>query len=202
MTAESTSEPLGSDPDLRVPGRRLCALGDLPGVDGWIVVALRRAAPQILREARRRRLPAADDEDLLLDVLSGAWASVDELAPDEDLVAWLMRIGVRWIREGMGRRVVARKGPPVVSRDDPAQGPLASDAPATLVRAEFWDRLGRALEGLPCTYRPIVEALYLEGRTQEDLAQELGLTVKAVERRAAKARRRLRAHLETLIGEA
>ncbi|HVS17498.1 MAG TPA: sigma-70 family RNA polymerase sigma factor [Planctomycetota bacterium] len=151
----------------------------------WMFQTLRRAAPLILREARRRGLPREDDGDLLRDVVVGFWAE----AKGGDLAERRMvHLAQRWIRAGMGGLVLFA-GRPNSSQRFPTNAIAPS---ASLVIEESRLRLRRALDQLPAVERHIVEARYLDGVPTKQAAVDLGLSAKAVERRGSRALARLR----------
>lgn len=74
-----------------------------------------------------------------------------------------------------------------------------SDPMQDAVRVEACQRLLSAMAALAPVDRRIIESRYGEDRTLASVACELGLTTKAVERRAAKSKRKLRTSLSRYL---
>ncbi|WOO42482.1 RNA polymerase sigma factor [Rubellicoccus peritrichatus] len=64
------------------------------------------------------------------------------------------------------------------------------------------EALQKALEAMPATERDLIEAKYFRKSSYEEIAQQLGLTGKAVENRLARARSSLRDKMERLLKDA
>ena len=88
--------------------------------------------------------------------------------------------------------------------DVPAARRLAEDMtsrplpPEALVREEATRQLLLAVTSLPAADQQLVFAFYFEGRSQTDIAETCGLSVKSVEARLYRVRHRLRAILQNL----
>jgi RNA polymerase sigma-70 factor, ECF subfamily len=74
-----------------------------------------------------------------------------------------------------------------------------ADAPERLDRAEVAQRVGRVVEGLPPRLRETVDLRWGEGLTHAEIAEAMGVTVKAVEANVARAKAALRAGLGGLV---
>jgi RNA polymerase sigma factor (sigma-70 family) len=119
---------------------------------------------------------------------------------DEHCEAWLRGIARNLIREHWRRVKRDRCHMPienaVLSRqlaEDMESRPLPPDV---LARAERVDQLLLAVTSLPTAEQHLLFAFYFEGRSQADIANELGATVKSVESKLYRARNNLRATLK------
>ena len=84
-------------------------------------------------------------------------------------------------------------------RDDRPQFELADDAPAPSANAAESDRFGllqRGIDQLPQRLKEVLILFSLEERSQEEVAELLGITPKAVETRVYHAKAKLRMLLE------
>ena len=143
-----------------------------------------RAADAVVRER-------AVAEELVQDVMLELWRRRTALAADGTPQAYLFR-GVRnralnHVRHGQ----VARRGA------ERAAGPAAHDAPAPAeVVAQEMDRAVKdALEALTPRCREVFELSRTHGLRYGEIAQTLGVSVKAVEAQMGKALRTLRERL-------
>ena len=85
-------------------------------------------------------------------------------------------------------RVAAR---PVLAQDAPAE----EEAHSENLNEEVTACLGPAIEELPEGYRRALVLADLEGRPQEEVAEELGISLSGAKSRVQRARRKLRATL-------
>ena len=60
-----------------------------------------------------------------------------------------------------------------------------------------WAEVGDPLEGMAATDRDLLERHYVDGWSQAELAAEAGISVKAIESKMARLRRKARVFLET-----
>jgi RNA polymerase sigma-70 factor (ECF subfamily) len=118
---------------------------------------------------------------------------------DTECEAWLRGIARNLIRRHW-RRVKKRRShlsltDPALSRqlvEDMESRPLPEDA---MIKEESGRELLLAVTSLPASDQRFVFAFYFEGRSQADIAEELGVSVKSVETRLYRVRDRLRAAL-------
>jgi RNA polymerase sigma-70 factor (ECF subfamily) len=133
--------------------------------------------------------------DALQETLVRVLRHVRPLPDEQALWRWLARVArtalVDLLRKTRGRarvRLDARLDATAASDDEFADRALR-------------ESLSRALASLPADERALVEAHYLRGRAQRDLALEHDTTRKAVETRIARIRQKLRALLLDDLGE-
>jgi len=141
------------------------------------------------------------DPDLALDITQEAFLKAYRALPrfrgDSAFYTWLYRIGVNTARDWLAHR----RRRPAVSLDALPPGSVDpgddADGPADTARREEL-RLGvrRALEQLPEPFRTTLSLRELEGRTYEEVAEILGISLGTVESRIFRARCKLRAILE------
>jgi RNA polymerase sigma-70 factor (ECF subfamily) len=123
-----------------------------------------------------------------------AWKALGRYDPTRPFGAWMRTIVLNKCRD-RGRRLLVRRlilgersidAPGALDHADPAPGPEAST-----LRTEQVARLEAAIARLPDRLKEPLILTYLEGCSQQDAADLLKISVKAVETRAYRARRRL-----------
>ena len=106
--------------------------------------------------------------------------------------AWLSRIAINKARDWRHRRAVRRLISAVLPISDAGQ--IADDTPSAQTvasdRQEFAD-VAAAIAALPTSLRETLVLRTIEGLSQAEVADTLGVSEKAVEARLARARRKL-----------
>jgi RNA polymerase sigma-70 factor (ECF subfamily) len=118
--------------------------------------------------------------------------------PDDDTEceAWLHGIARNLIRRHW--RQNGRSGNHVTVEDARLSQQLVEDMeshplpPDAVARKELGHQLLLAVTALPASDQHLVFAFYFEGRSQAEIASELGVTVKSIETRLYRTRQRLR----------
>ena len=134
----------------------------------------------------RRRVPVAEVDDLVADVLLVAWRRLDDV-PERDAMPWLYGVARNVLanrRRGDRRRLALVER----ARSQPARTPVASPE-------QLSAPVVRALDSLRAEDREIVELAAWEGLAPRELAVVLGCTPNAAALRLSRARRCLRAAL-------
>jgi RNA polymerase sigma-70 factor, ECF subfamily len=178
------------------PGRRIGIEGStmpdwgvvLSEHDGW----LRRVVATRLRE------PQGVDE-VMQEAALAAVAQRSPLLDPARLVGWLYRLAVRQTlvyrrKAGRRRALVDRCS---ILRPTPSETPEPSPL-VWLLHDERRELVQNALRLLPPRDADILALKYGEGWSARELAERLGVGVPAIETRLLRARRRLRAQLESL----
>lgn len=123
-----------------------------------------------------------------------AWKALDRYDPARPFGAWMRAIVLNKCRD-RGRRLLVRRlilgersidAPGAPDYADPTLGPEAAS-----LRAEQLSRLEAAIARLPDQLKEPLILTYLEGYSQQDAAAFLGVSVKTIETRAYRARKRL-----------
>jgi len=188
------------DVDVMHGGRRVDRDHDL-------LAALRRGDPTAPDELVTRYRPRAlrlasgitgnheDAEDVVQDAFWSVVQKIHAFRGDSAFGSWLYRIVVNAAYQNRRRRRATRDD---ASLDDVVpgpgrDGPAAADDPA--VRAERRCALAAAMEKLPAASRAVVVLREVEGRSNIEVAEALGLTAELVKGRAHRARLFLRKRL-------
>ncbi len=148
----------------------------------------RRLRPFISRRVARKE----DADDVLQEVLLRIHRSLDTLRDEERFDAWIHRVAQHAIADHLRTHV---RHPPSTT----AQAPDIADA-----RLDDDDAVARELSQcvsgfvamLPSPYREAITLTELEGRTQKEAAEMLGVSLSAMKSRVQRGRLRLRAMLE------
>lgn len=138
-----------------------------------------------LRDFVRRRAPAGlDAEDVVQDVLARLIERADDVPPGK-VLAWALTTARHAIVDQLRRRR------PVALEEAPL-APTEDEVEATELAACLRPSLDELDEG----DRWILEQVDAGGRSQAELARELGVAASTVKSRVQRARQRMRAQLE------
>jgi len=151
-----------------------------------------RHAGAVLALARRMLRDEADAEDVAQETMLKLWRSGDGLEiGNHGLRPWLRRVAsnlcIDRVRSG-SRTVVTDELPEVA--EPPTQV-------ASLEQKDIAKRVGEALHALPERQRLALTLFHHEGMSQIEIGAILGVSDEAVESLLARARRAMRASLET-----
>ncbi|MBN9554452.1 MAG: sigma-70 family RNA polymerase sigma factor [Alphaproteobacteria bacterium] len=136
-----------------------------------------------------------DDEealDILQDVFVAAHGSLRRFDMARPMRAWLARIAINKARDWRRRRAVRRLISAVFPTEHAAN--IADDLPAIDTLAADREELrlvNAAIAILPANLRETLILRAVEGMTQAETAEVLGISAKAVETRLYRARQRL-----------
>ncbi len=143
-----------------------------------------------LRRAARRYARAAVAEDLVQETYLRAWRARDRYRPGSNARAWLYTILQNAAHTARRRELREAR-----MRDRLASAPpQVAEPPAARERT---DKLADALGALPEPYRRVVELTDLDGLSYREAAVRLAVPVGTVMSRLHRARRRLRARLNS-----
>lgn len=149
--------------------------------------AWRRFGDHLRRWLERRVRQPADAEDVLQQVFLKMAASPPTGVPEERLGAWLFRVARNALADA--RRRASVRDAESLTHVGPVERSEAS-SPRSLTAC-----LEPMLRTLPEEYAAAVREADLRGRSQRELAVELGLTYSALKSRVQRGRRMLRDHL-------
>lgn len=171
--------------------------GDVAAFDAL----MRETKAGLYRFVRRYIGDPEEAYDLVQEAYAASWLAIGRYDPNRSFEAWLRTIAINKCRDWSRRRRVRRLllgGPDInswealVVADGEASVEDRHDA-ATRSR-----RLQAAIAALPPKLKEPLLLTAIEERSQAEAAEILGLSVKAVEMRVARARQKLAAHLQVL----
>lgn len=150
---------------------------------------------RLLRAGQKHCRTAEEAEDAVQDTFLIASTKLGEFRGEGSLEGWLIRIVASACRR-IGR---GQKNDP--NRHDPDAEPADDgESPEALVaRRELGDRLNAALLGLPPQDRLILLWAEVEGRSGEEIANEIGASHGSVRTRLTRLRARLKTELAPLL---
>jgi len=133
----------------------------------------------------RRRVPYDEAEDVLQRVFFEVWRSRDRFDPGRSLEAWVFAIARRRAIDHL-RRPHHVTVPIELVRD------LAdTDGRATADSLAWAGEVRRGLDRLPAEQRQVLQLAYFGGRTQVEIADQLGLPLGTVKARMFRGLRRM-----------
>jgi RNA polymerase sigma-70 factor (ECF subfamily) len=169
----------------------LVRAGDLAALDrisrcyGAHLLAVGR---RVCRDHERAR-------DAVQDALLAAGERLDQYRGEGSVEGWLVAMVANACRSGQrGRKDQAEWNRPLDDESPACAGDRPDDGAA---RSELAEALEAALADLPPIDRAVVLLTQVDGWRGAEVARELGLSAESVRARLSRARRRLRARLES-----
>ena len=161
---------------------------------------LRRYKEPVYRLIRSSIGDADEALDLTQETFVSAFAALKRFDPERPFRIWLSRIALNKCRDWARRRAVRRFFRMAQPLEDAFD--LADDAPTP--EAEAGDRaelarVAQAMSNLPHKLHQVLVLRAVEGLTQAEAAEALGVTEKAVETRLYRARQQLAQMLEAKV---
>ncbi|WP_096084926.1 RNA polymerase sigma factor SigZ [Agaribacterium haliotis] len=132
----------------------------------------------------------ADVEDLLQDILIKSHSKLSQLHNQDSLKSWLFQIANNSLIDFYRRRGKKLAQGELLWYESTEQGPGAA------LPQDVWQQLRPCLEpfiaALPEQSAELLRAVELEGQSQKQLADELGISYSTLKSRVQKARKQLR----------
>ncbi|EIZ81251.1 RNA polymerase sigma factor cnrH [Novosphingobium sp. Rr 2-17] len=151
-----------------------------------------RYARRLAQAARGFGLPETDVDDVVQETFVSAWRNLGLYDPSLPFRPWLFRIATNKMRDHRRRRSVRSF---LFGASDIDEGlRIADDAPnpeQTMIAVLDLARIKATLNLLETPLREALVLTALVGLSQSEAAQSLNVSVKAVETRVARARRKL-----------
>lgn len=148
---------------------------------------------QRLRPYLARRVASpADIDDLLQDIFVRMHQGLASLDDEERFGGWVYRIAQNAIVDRARRRA---RQPAVEWRDD-LEPELGSATPSDDLQSDLGECVALFVSRLPSPYRQAVTLTELEGLTQKQAADMLGISLSGVKSRVQRAREKIRGMFE------
>lgn len=148
--------------------------------------------PQLLALSRRMLGSSDEAEDALQSALASVWIARARLDPHRPVGAFLTTVTLNKCRDALRRRKGTRLFGFWSADSDQSLAADEPDAETIAADRETLTKVQAAIEQLPIKLREALVLVCVDGRTQRDAAELLGVTEKAIETRIYRARQRLR----------
>ncbi len=150
----------------------------------------------VFRLALRYVNSAHDAEDITQEVFVSVYFGLDKFDKRSKVSTWIYRITVNKCIDHLNARKRKKRWGKVISlfgvwEVEQATGGNAKSADSALLERELDDRVMQAIGGLPDNQQTSVILARLEGRPQAEVAEIMGLSVKAVESLLQRAKKTL-----------
>jgi RNA polymerase sigma-70 factor (ECF subfamily) len=135
-----------------------------------------------------------DAYDVVQESFASAWAALKRYDRQRPFEIWLRRIALNKCRDRGRREAVRRRAFSLVGLSPDAVERVADTAPgaeAAQIGGEALSRLNAAIAALPAKLREPLILVSIQGLSQREAAEVLGVTPKVVEMRAYRARKQL-----------
>lgn len=158
--------------------------------------------------AAARRILASDDDaaEVVQEAFLSAFKAIDRFQGDSKIGTWLHRIAInaalmrlRSLKRREGRIEDLLPSYTETGGFAAMPDPWSEDVDARLLRDEARDVVRARIDELPENYRVALLLRDIEGFTNEELAEALGVTVNAAKIRVHRARQALRTLLDSYV---
>ena len=146
-----------------------------------------------LRPYVARRVPPSDVDDVVQETFVRVHRGLSSLTDGERFGAWVYRIAQNAIADHARSR--ARHPTATSAPDDEPAGATAADAEDDL-EPELLECIALFVARLPSPYREAVTLTELQGLTQKDAAEMLGVSISGMKSRVQRGRERIRQMFE------
>jgi RNA polymerase sigma factor CnrH len=166
----------------------------LGGDEKAFTALMRRHKSWLYLFIRRHVATAEDAYDILQEAFASAWGGLKGYDRQRPFDIWLRRIALNKCRDRARKETVRRRVMSFVGMSAEAAAEVPDPAPAAeaaQIASETLGRLNRALEALPGQLKEALVLTALQGLSQREAADVLGVTPKVVEMRAYRARKQL-----------
>ena len=171
----------------------------LSGQDAAFTALMRRHKTRLYVFVRRHVNTAEDAYDIVQEAFASAWRALKSYDSSRPFDVWLRRIALNKCRDRARKEAVRRRAFGVFGLPTEAAEQAADEragAEDAQIADETLRRLEAALRALPGHLREPLILTALQGLSQREAAEVLGLSPKVVETRAYRARKQLAAVLE------
>lgn len=164
----------------------------LSGRDAAFTVLMQRHKAWLFRFVSRYVADIEDAREIVQESFASAWQALARYDPNRRFSIWLRRIALNKCRD-RGRRIAVRGLFRPLDRYFEEQAPAdpSTGPDETLMRKELARLVRNAVDSLPRQLKEALLLTALECLSHAEAAEVLGVTVKTVEGRVARAKRQL-----------
>ena len=166
----------------------------LHGREAAFTALMRRHKTRLYLFIRRHVATSEDAYDVLQEAFASAWGALKRYDPERPFDIWLRRIALNKCRDRGRREAVRQRAFSLIGISPEAASQVPDTAPgadAVQIGGEALRRLNAAIAALPRQLREPLILTALQGLSQREAAEVLGVTPKVVEMRAYRARKQL-----------
>lgn len=156
--------------------------------------------PRLLGLARRMLGSTDEAEDALQNALASTWIARARLDPGKPVAPYLTTVSLNKCRDKLRRRKVLQMLGLEATDSHFAAVADAPGAEVELADRQELERVSKAIDKLPLRLREALVLVAVEGRSQREVAELLGVTDKTIETRVYRARQRLREIMKRFEG--
>lgn len=156
---------------------------------------VRRHWAAVRQAARSFGIPETDVDDIVQDSFIAAWKALDDYDTDRPFRGWLFGIALNKMRDLLRFRKVRQFlfGASDITEDEASGVPFEGPGPDKLAAdREELKRVTKTLDQLERSLREVLVLTGLVGMSQSEAAEALGVSLKTVEGRVNRARKRLK----------
>ena len=166
----------------------------LKGREAAFTALMRRHKTWLYLFVRRHVTTSEDAYDVVQESFASAWGALRRYDPTRPFDIWLRWIALNKCRDRGRREAVRRRAFSLVGATPEAVEQVADSGPGAetaSIGGEALARLNAAIAALPAKLREPLILTALQGLSQREAAEVLGVTPKVVEMRAYRARKHL-----------
>ena len=162
---------------------------------------MRRYKEPLYRYVHRSMRGNEDAYDVLQQAFTAAWRSIDRYDPSRKFSTWLYHIALNKIRDHGRKRAVRSfffQAAPLESPDRPDIADHSQNDQDDYEHRDELNRVSKLIDALPEKLRQAFTLQVLQDMPQSEVAEILGVSIKAVETRVYRARKVLQEQVEKL----
>lgn len=144
-----------------------------------------------------RFIPIREEaEDVVLESFQKAFSQIGTYDSEFKFSTWLYRIARNTAFDHLDKSGRASNNMPTGSIDDEAAGysdiaSMTGNPEAEVIQSQEYDKLVRAIEGLPDLYREVAKMVLLENYGYQEVAEQLELPLGTVKTRVKRAKEKI-----------
>lgn len=156
-----------------------------------VFLQLSEERPKLLNFIRKRARNAQETEDIYQEAITRLTKQIKENETPENPVSYLYRVVINIINDSMRRENTYTME--VLSDDISSQAPLPEERVGDQQRLAMFIKL---LNRLPATTRNIIVMRKLHGKSNIEISEQMGISVKAVEKKLNRALKVIEQNME------
>ncbi len=171
------------------------------GEESAFTELMRRYKEPLYRYVHRSMRGNEDAYDVLQEAFTAAWRSIDRYDPSRKFSTWIYHIALNKIRDRGRKRAVRSfffQAVPLESPDRPDIADRSQNVQDDHEHRDELNRVSKLVDDLPEKLRQAFTLQVLQDMPQSEVAEILGVSIKAVETRVYRARKILQEQMDKL----